>query len=395
MTKDIIGLLDPLAQQVFALLNERQRRAYETDDPYAVGSTIGSVRSGNEDVALIVRLRFGSAADRDLDLAIVCDGMGGMQEGRFAAQLAASVFVHQFIRFSRTLPFQYRMQGAVSASQRAVYDALRGDGGTTLSAICLDRSGRGQIAHVGDSRIYSIAVDGGLTQLTRDDTIGAALNREGPDHADFNRLIQYVGMSLDAGEPLEPFLVEIQPSPSILGYVLTSDGAHGAPKEALSRLGQYARSGTEVVRKLLNLADALGGLDNATAAFLPSQPAITSQVRLANGTSISLLAPAGGLQVWSLPIPQPDERHELVTPREPSREVASPRPSEPAKATQEEPTPQYDQDGNRDVAKAKPKRRRSTSSGRKTKPKGRSDPGLPLDQGAPEVRVHFPDDDQS
>lgn len=270
------------------LLKARQRRAIETTEPYTVGSSIGSVRSKNEDTGLICRVRH-TERQRDFDLALVCDGMGGMTGGQAAALIAASVFTSAYIAHDvrRT---EDRLRVGVMAAQRRVFEVLRGEGGTTLSAVAVPRHGEPWSVHVGDSRIYELLEDD-LVQLTTDQTIGSLL-KGGEGRPDAHRLLQFVGMD----EELEPQLSLLRPLPGS-GYLLTSDGAHGAPHDMLRRVARHARSGSDAVRRLLSLADLLGGVDNATGVFLPSALDEAS-VPDPLGLTVTVLTPSGEHDTW-------------------------------------------------------------------------------------------------
>ncbi len=367
--QEIPALREPIAQRVFALLNDRQRRAWEIDEPYAVASSTGNVRHHNEDAGIIVRWRQSDARERNTDIAIVCDGMGGMQHGRFAAQLAASVFISSLLRQPRVVPLRGRAQRAVLSAQNAVYHHLRGDGGTTLTAVCIEGLNI-CLAHVGDSRAFEVDGDGRLTQLTRDDTIGAALNRSDPDRLDFNRLIQYIGMQTNDDDAiLEPQIIVIPTNITRRGFLLTSDGAHSAGRDFLTRIATNAGTAGDLVRRLMNVADALGGLDNATALFVPDHTIVASTI--GPGISLNLLAATGEAQVWFSPSYGLDDQRNALSPSAELQKAAqSPSPPPPSP-----PRPQPS------VEPRTPKRSPSTnkrSTRRKKNDKGDDPAPLPL-----------------
>lgn len=289
---------DLLYERVYQFLSDRQRRAVEAVEQFAVGSIVGSVRNQNEDVALIANIRHGRSPENDYRFALVCDGMGGMKYGRQAALIASSTFVSQLLRPNRFDSPSERLGSAIVATQREVLQALRGEGGTTLSAIYLDKSVKAWLAHVGDSRIYAIDKEGSLRQLSRDDTIAAALNREYDKRPEFNRLIQFVGTDAD----LEPQITSINRL-DCNGFLLTSDGAHSAPYDILSSVARYAKSAQDLVRKLLSVADALGGLDNASAVHVPSASESATSVNSYSegGILASILCVSGEHDIWITP----------------------------------------------------------------------------------------------
>lgn len=269
----------------------------EANELYAVGSIIGSVRSRNEDVGALAVIRHGGGSSRDFTVALVCDGMGGMSDGREAALTAASSFLSAILRIDRTSGVRRALNLALNAAQRAVYDELRGSGGTTLSAVYMDASSEAWFVHVGDSRIYELRANSEPRQISRDDTIGAALQRQQDNRPDNNRLIQFVGLD---GE-LDPQLLPIEKN-SVSGFLLTSDGAHSPPPEILATIAKHSKSGPELVRKLLNVADALGGRDNATAVHIPASMEVPASKRSdgpANDDVIaSILCSSGQHDIW-------------------------------------------------------------------------------------------------
>ncbi|MEJ1117084.1 protein phosphatase 2C domain-containing protein [Phyllobacterium sp. CCNWLW109] len=307
---------DVLYNRIYNILSGRQSRSVEANELYAVGSIIGSVRNRNEDVGALVKIRHGRASSNDFTVALVCDGMGGMSDGRVAALIAASSFLSAILRVDRSSGVKRAINFALNAAQRAVYDELRGNGGTTLSAVYLDASSEAWFVHVGDSRIYEIRAGIELRQISRDDTIGAALQRHHQENRpDNNRLIQFVGLD---GE-LDPQLLPIEKA-SVNGFLLTSDGAHSPSSEILATIVKHSKSGPELVRKLLNVADALGGLDNATAVHIPVATEIKNRDQFERSAHddlvASILCSSGQHDIW---FAQPPFRDAVS--RSPSSEI--------------------------------------------------------------------------
>lgn len=186
-----------------------------------------------------------------------------MSQGREAAILASSTFTaHLFC--APAISWEKRLFRAISSANSEVYRHLRGDGGTTLSAVVSSFDGA-MLCHVGDSRIYGVMPDRTLQQLSREDTVNAILERqegkaEGPKDS---RLVQFVGM----GEEMEA-QIAIVPK----GYrsaLVTSDGAHDIPHSVFQRVVKAANGGPDLIRKLLTLSDIMGGRDNASAILFP------------------------------------------------------------------------------------------------------------------------------
>jgi serine/threonine protein phosphatase PrpC len=258
-----------------------------------IGTSVGAVRDGNQDGALILRASYAATPERDFALGVLCDGIGGLPRGEDAAFWAVSAFVSRFLRTAK-LGTPERLAGAASGANAAVYELLRGRGGATLSAIVVDALGTLYGVNVGDSRIYGITQSRALTQLSHDDTLRAILGKQ-DDVDQSNRLIQYIGM----GEGLEPHL--ITPGRGDFDSILlTSDGVHGAPADVIALVVRNASGNIELVRRLIGLSDILGGHDNSTALILPvrlQRPDSSPE----QGLSLTFWSPLDRLEVW-LPV---------------------------------------------------------------------------------------------
>lgn len=161
-----------------ALKLQGAANAIRTHSGTALGSNIGLVRKRNEDCCLVARASYATGSSASFTVAVVCDGLGGMSEGREAAILAASAFTSKLFCTS-AFDLKERLHRAVAYANAEVYRALRGSGGTTLSAVISSPHSGAMLCHVGDSRIYGISPDRALEQLSRDDTINALLNKQG------------------------------------------------------------------------------------------------------------------------------------------------------------------------------------------------------------------------
>jgi len=108
-----------------------------------------------------------------LDVAVVCDGVGGEEYGERAAQLAMDA-VLGYLRSSQETEIPRLLTAAVRAANAAVVaESERLEGNRAMaSTMALALIANGQtlhIANVGDSRIY-LCRDGTFQQLTRDHT---------------------------------------------------------------------------------------------------------------------------------------------------------------------------------------------------------------------------------
>jgi len=190
-------------------------------------SDAGRVRQFNEDSI---------AADPEIGLAVLADGMGGHRAGEVASRMAVEL-VFQGLRADlarfRSGARTHSTLDAVSASMdranSAVYGTARGDAschgmGTTL-AVALFRDNRVTLGHIGDSRIYRLR-DARLELLTRDDSLVTEEIERGLISAadaagSHNRSLVTGALGVDAS--VRPHLAE---EPARCGdvYLLCSDG---------------------------------------------------------------------------------------------------------------------------------------------------------------------------
>lgn len=132
------------------------------------GDSIRNQRKSNMD-SLLLKER--EIAGEPVYMAIVCDGVGSMADGAFAASAAVRRISEWFDGLGDTLRIGLRLRDVVLEIDREI-TAIAGSRGlqtaSTLSALLL-AGGRFYIVHAGDSRIYGYR-DGELLRLTQDDT---------------------------------------------------------------------------------------------------------------------------------------------------------------------------------------------------------------------------------
>ncbi|MEO7412004.1 MAG: protein phosphatase 2C domain-containing protein [Opitutaceae bacterium] len=159
----------------------------------------GKVRTNNEDSFLALNFdghevrylgKIGSASLADADFVFaVSDGMGGAKSGEFASRIAVD-------RITRLLPrsFRLRASGMANGFQdilAELFSAIHKDllqlgqsyeecagMGATLSLAWFTPEWM-YFGHLGDSRIYYLPREGGLTQLTHDHSHVGWLRRQG------------------------------------------------------------------------------------------------------------------------------------------------------------------------------------------------------------------------
>ena len=132
----------------------------------------GCVRQQNQDAYQIVQL------DRNSQLCVVCDGMGGAKSGNIASSLAVDVFTQEVRRCWTPSMDQQKidqmLRSAVKLANFTVFDQSQqfeefdGMGTTLVSALV--RSRHATIINVGDSRADLINKDG-IRQVTTDHSL--------------------------------------------------------------------------------------------------------------------------------------------------------------------------------------------------------------------------------
>ncbi len=156
--------------------------------------------------------------------------------------------------------------------------------GSTLTAMLLSGS-RLALVHIGDTRAYLFR-DGGLSQLTHDHSVaqsmidaGRLTPEEAMSHPQRSLLLRAVGASAAemarSGRPEEQARMADRADLSLLDaepgdrYLITSDGLTNVVPDSVIRqtLSAADRSPTEVIRRLIALANEAGGPDNIALAL--------------------------------------------------------------------------------------------------------------------------------
>lgn len=205
-------------------------------------------------------------------LLVVADGMGGLEQGTFAARKACEAFLKTGVRFllSGGDPAGW-LQNAAAVANGALLQAQRTAGwsavGTTVVAAFLSDD-QLVVAHAGDSRVYLVTEDDVQT-LTRDHAPAHELVVKG-EALTLSQARRMVGCGISRclGDEAFPGL-EIQkvslPRNRPVILVLTTDGAHEY-LENNDFLHQAAGSVStqDFAQRLANLALSRGSTDNIT-----------------------------------------------------------------------------------------------------------------------------------
>lgn len=248
----------------------------------AVGTHLGLKRARNEDRFAVARIH--GINSEIYTVAIVCDGVGGSQRGDEAAMLVVSSILHQ-LATTPSRPSLDRLAGIlVRAADDEVRDILKGQGSSTVVMLLATPSGEIACVSVGDSRVYAWdPIQCKVDQITTDDTFENELRNIPGDH---NALIRARGLrgrlSQAIGEPgrtsdelrMRVFGKEHFKAGAILG----TDGLWRAARD-FELVAANARTPVDVVRRTINTANWVGGLDNSSVIaiedvgkFLSLQP---------------------------------------------------------------------------------------------------------------------------
>jgi PPM family protein phosphatase len=292
---------DRLQKKLFQWLKLNQEsKVVEVDGTgISLGSAVGLVRKENQDRVLFLRVKLDRPPRQYFSAAILCDGMGGMTKGGYCANLALSIFATSLIR-SEESDYAKKLETAAHDANDAVFREFSGDGGTTLSAVICNDTQDCWAINVGDSRIYQMLVDGKIEQLSVDDTIEGqleALNRhEKARLPEFRHLVQYVGL----GKDLEPHHIQLKPLNDARLILLTSDGVHNMPQETFKQLIVNAQNSANIVKRLIEHSEWIGGNDNATVIAISTSKGfgVSETDDFVSGT-VEIWGTGGKVEIWT------------------------------------------------------------------------------------------------
>jgi len=221
------------------------------------GHTDRGARARNEDTYLI---------DRELNLVVLADGVGGHQCGEVASAITCAVL-------QREIAAGADLGTAIQRANAEVLAAVHsGEGkpGMASTVVAVHMTAHGyELAWVGDSRIY--LWDGKLSLLTQDHSFvatelasGHISLEEARAHPHRNVILQAVGTTaqLDVGRNQG----QLAPNSCLL---LCSDGVTDPLDSAqLCELLSHRTAADETCERMVNMALQCGGKDNATAVLI-------------------------------------------------------------------------------------------------------------------------------
>ena len=245
---------------------------------YAGATDVGRKRDHNEDSLLVLP---------DHNIAVVCDGMGGHEAGEVASGIGVET-VKRFFEIAHdpdaTWPFRYDkdldepsnlLTVAAQWSNQRIREAASAEGGkkrgmgTTYVGV-LVRPPQAWFGWVGDSRGYQFR-EGKLIPTTSDHSLLNELIKTGrmseQDIANFqhkNIITRALGMGDDTRVDMTK--VELQPGDVCL---VCCDGLTGMiTDEEIARILQEEKELPAAAQKLIDAANAAGGLDNVTVGLV-------------------------------------------------------------------------------------------------------------------------------
>jgi len=228
----------------------------------SAASDVGYVRSKNEDIVLLgdrlVRDGSGEGTffpDGDSPVIFaVADGMGGMERGEEASEIA----LERLRALTATLPRDLdseELEEIFHAYARDTHEAMPPRSGTTLVALFFYR-GKAFRFHAGDSRLYRLR-GGSLARLTRDHSLREYGNMPS---APSNIIVNALG----GGDRVFLEFADVEGG-ALAGdlFLLSSDGLHDlVPGNEIEAIIREKRSGA--AGALVDAAKDHGGGDNVS-----------------------------------------------------------------------------------------------------------------------------------
>lgn len=237
---------------------------------------VGRKRSHNEDNFLI---------DKNLNLFIVADGMGGHASGEVASALAVHT-IRDVVQRERDLLTRIGdfdataqmelctlLEYAVHSASAGIYHKAqqepekRGMGTTVVALLIIGQ--RGFIAYVGDSRIY-LSRNGVVYPLTEDHSLMNELIRSGKVRADEFAVSPYANFknamtrAVGVYEHVEVDILDFEILPGD-AFLLCSDGLYDYLDDAEIASNLALSNIEEIPGRFIDLANSRGGKDNVTA----------------------------------------------------------------------------------------------------------------------------------
>src|SRR5215213_397965 len=210
-------------------------------------------------------------------LFVVIDGVGGQAAGEKAAETALAMVRARLERETGTV--EDRVREAIALANNEIYRlaSLRPEwqGMACVLTIAVVSNGDIVVGHVGDTRLYKLRA-GRIEKLTRDhspvgerEDAGEVSEREAMQHPRRNEVYRDVGSERHEPHDLRFIDVFRQPFELDTALLLCSDGLTDAVTSAAINeiVTDFAGHPFEIVRALIDAANAAGGKDNVTVVY--------------------------------------------------------------------------------------------------------------------------------
>jgi len=240
----------------------------------AIATHPGMVRSHNEDSI---------AADAEIGLAVLADGMGGYNAGEVASGIAVELIRTELkAALEGRAPEELNGQGAeqlivekTGRANNAIYQAAQsqpqfsGMGTTLVVAVWCDN--RMSVGHVGDSRLYRLRGEV-LEQITRDHSLlqeqidSGMITREQARHSQNKNLVTRA-VGIDPEVETEVHTYPVQPGDM---FLLCSDGLSDmvTDEDIQLTLSSLAANLPLAAQQLVQQANDNGGRDNISVILV-------------------------------------------------------------------------------------------------------------------------------
>ncbi|BBP04969.1 protein phosphatase [Sulfuriferula plumbiphila] len=239
----------------------------------ASATDAGAIRSFNEDSI---------AADSNLGLLVLADGMGGYKAGDVASSIATGLVMDYLkrmlnemapspIQSARLSPESMAVKSTIEKTNLAIYKTAQTDNkytgmGTTIVLI-LFHHGLATIAHVGDSRLYRLR-QGRLELLTHDhsllqEQVEMGLISSEDAKVSHNRNLVSRALGVEAEIKVDVSEHNVQPNDI---YLLCSDGLNDMVDDADIELAvsELRANLPLAASQLVQMANDNGGHDNVS-----------------------------------------------------------------------------------------------------------------------------------
>lgn len=222
---------------------------------------------------------YGSAQTKFGELIVVCDGMGGHNGGRYAAEKAVEIIIDEVTKCNETNPSKALQEAILKANNNIwqesdINTSLKGMG-TTVVALLITPE-KAICGHVGDSRIYQIR-KGKIIHRTSDHSYVFDLVRQGKmteEQARLSDKSNVINRSLGTKLSLT---VEIKDNLNYKTgdrFLLCTDGIWSMiPENQLIKMVSEEGNVESIITNLIDKINAIGiahggNHDNLTAALI-------------------------------------------------------------------------------------------------------------------------------